>query len=139
MTPHIALQIGPAPISSPVRHISDALQDPIDAVADAVAELVAGLYVAAIASVGAVLSGRFRDKVKVRTARREGATRLREVASGDPGEVPYSGVVEFGWLHRARGQESYPGRFPARKAVSTAKPFVRDAIAGQMMRYGFGH
>ena len=121
-------------IPDALRHLKDIFDDVIEAALDDVAAGAVTLYQNTITSVGAVLSGRFRDTVHVRSASRSGDLRERIVAS----EVPYSGVVEEGWLRRAHGQESYPGRHPAKITVESAGPIVRDAFENQFLRVGFG-
>ena len=50
------------------------------------------------------------------------------VASAD-----HARVVEFGWTLRGRGQSSYPGRFPAGRAV---EQFLTQFRSGNMFRVG---
>jgi hypothetical protein len=121
-------------IPDALRHLDQVLDDPLNQALDAIAEGIVALYKSNITSVGAVLTGRFRDTVHVRSATRAGDLKERIVAS----DAPYSGVVEYGWLDRARGQSSYPGRFPAQATVQQAGPVINLAIDNQLMRVGFG-
>lgn len=66
--------------------------------------------------VGAVRTGFFRNTIKERTLREASDFFTSEIAS----DAPYSDVIERGWIHRARGQASYPGRYPAQIAAESA-------------------
>jgi len=98
----------------------------IEQALDDVSSGLISLYQAEIEAVGAVDTGYLRDTVRVRS-RRKGE---RFVAS----DAEYSGVVEFGWINRAKGQASYPGRWPAGRAVVLLGPVVEQAFARQIRR-----
>jgi hypothetical protein len=115
------------------RNLTQVLDDPLTAALDSIAAGVIALYQTTITSVGAVLTGRFRDTVHVREASRAGDLRERIIAS----DALYSGIVEFGWIYRARGQASYPARYPALITRDAAGPIIYDAFAMQMTRMAF--
>jgi hypothetical protein len=119
-------------IPDALRHIGDIFHDPFEQAMDDIANGYVALYKGEIVSVGAVLSGRFRDRVHVRSASRYGDTIEKIIAS----EVPYSGVVEYGWIERARGQASYPGRYPAARAIDRGQLMLREAFDNQLARIG---
>lgn len=132
--PELHLNAGEIFIPDVLLRFEDVFEEPLETSAEAIARAMVVLYKDEITSVGAVLSGRFRNTVKIRSATRRGDTIERIVAS----DMPYSGVVEEGWLRRARGQESYPGRHPAERAVERALPIVRDVFETQLNRVGIG-
>lgn len=116
-------------------HIPDALRfigGDVDAIYEPVLDEVAGglvkFYQYQIMAVGAVDTAWFINHVRILAA----GSRYRIVGAGP--EVPYSGVVEHGWIERARGQASYPGRFPAGRAIGMIEPVIGDAFAHQMWR-----
>lgn len=121
-------------IPDALRHLDQVLDDPLNAALDTIADGLTALYQATITSVGAVLSGRFRDTVHAREATRRGDLKERIVAS----DMYYSGIVELGWISRARGQASYPGRYPAKLTALQAGPVIYAAFDNQMTRVGFG-
>ncbi len=84
------------------------------------------IYKQEIAIVGAVDTRFFIDTVRIRSARQG----VRMVAS----DAPYSGVVEHGWIYRARGQGSYPGRWPAARAIASLDRVIDTAFSHQLVR-----
>lgn len=72
----------------------------------------------------------------------DSSTYLDAVEPGEPVDTPggltvtveapeargYSDVVERGWRTRGRGQESYRGRYPAKRGVEAAEGDIRDAL-----------
>lgn len=116
-------------------HIPDALRHiggDIDAIFDPVLDEISGglirFYQAQIMAVGAIDTSWFINHVRLLAK----GHRYRIVGAGP--EVPYSGVVEHGWIERAQGQLSYPGRWPAARAIGMMEPVIGDAFAHQMWR-----
>lgn len=132
--PELHLDVGEVFIPDVLLRFQDVFEEPLETSAEAIAQAMVILYKDSITSVGAVLSGRFRNTVRIRSATRRGDVIERIVAS----DMPYSGVIEEGWLRRAHGQESYPGRHPAERAVERALPVVRDVFETQFNRVGIG-
>jgi len=65
-----------------------------------------------------------------RSVRKRGRGRFeKEVVADTPALV-----IEHGWIKRARGQDSYPGRWPAGRAVVLLGPVVEQAFDRQMRR-----
>jgi hypothetical protein len=115
-----------AHIPNALRQIGGDVDSIFEPALDEIASGLIRLYQAQIMAVGAIDSGDFINTVEVR----EKGHRYRIVAS----KVSYSGVVEHGWIERARGQASYPGRFPAARAIGQLTPVIGDAFAHQMWR-----
>jgi hypothetical protein len=132
------IQIGDVVIPDAIHNMSQELGEPIsEGIADEVAEEVAVRYRGAIEAVDAIDSGRFHNNVHARAAVRTGEFYERTVISEDEeGPIPYSDVIERGWINRARGQASYPGRYPAMKAVDNLQPVVDESLIHQLERYG---
>lgn len=97
-----------------------------EAALDTIAWGLVNIYQAEIEEVKAVRTGFFRDTVRVR----QSARLIRWVGS----LANYAAVVEHGWIYRARGQQSYPGRFPAARAIARLDTVVEDAFFHQLMR-----
>ena len=93
--------------------LSRTLQKPISEVDDAVAYYLADAYRSFITAVGAVDTGEFLFSVHVEEGPQGGGISTKYVVA----DVDHAAIVEFGWTDRAAGQSSYPGRFPAQKAV----------------------
>ena len=121
--------IGEVHVPDALRNFYAFFEDPVEAALDDIAKETVTLYQSFIEEVGAVSSGDFRDTVRVR----EVSLGERIVAS----DVAYSGVVEYGWINRARGQESYPGRHPAQMTVDALDSVVHDAFETQFIRAGW--
>lgn len=120
----------PGLMVSPIPEIPEAItfidNRQIEAALDDVSSGLVRVYKEEIEAVGAVDSGHLRDTVRVRSRRRG----ERYVAS----DAEYSGVVEHGWINRAKGQASYPGRWPAGRAIVLLGPVVEEAFARQLRR-----
>lgn len=116
----------PVLIPDGIRTLAPDIQDYSEDALEDIAEGLVGLYQAEIQAVNAIDTRFFIDTVRIRFATRG----ERHVAS----DAPYSGIVEHGWINRGRGQESYPGRFPAAKAVSRLEPVIEDAFTRQLFR-----
>lgn len=102
-------------------HLSSEFQRPVEEFKDAVLNYVADAYKFYVVAVGAVDTGELLESIHV-----EGNS---IVASSQ-----HAKVVEIGWTERAKGQASYPGRFPAQKAVeytleSLQNGNLKDALA----------
>lgn len=93
--------------------LSGALQKPISEVDDAVAYFLADAYRSFIVAVGAVDTGELLFAVHVEEGGEGGGLSTKYVVA----DVDHAAIVEIGWTDRAAGQASYPGRFPAQKAV----------------------
>lgn len=115
-----------AHVPDALRHIGGDVDSVFEPALDEIAKGLIKLYQYRIMAVGAIDSGDFINTVEVR----EKGSRYRVVGS----QVSYSGVVEFGWIERAQGQASYPGRFPAAQAIGMMEPVIADAFAHQMWR-----
>lgn len=76
-------------------------------------------------AVSAVDTGQTKDSVRKRVISKY----VREVVADSPARI-----IEHGWIYRARGQDSYPGRWPAGKAVVMLDAFVVSAFTRQLMR-----
>lgn len=96
------------------EHSEDAL--------DRIAESMAGLYVEEARAVGADLSGAFIRGIGVVPSTFPGERTVR-------GDTRYSGVIEEGWIWRAGGQDSYPARWPAARAVDRAEEAIDAAFS----------
>lgn len=112
----------PVLIPDALRHLEGELSDfavePLDEVADGIARR----YQEEIEAVHAIDSRHFIDTVSSRAATR----RDERIVKSD---AEYSGVVEHGWITRAKGQDSYPGRFPAARAVASVEDIITDAYS----------
>lgn len=94
-----------------VLNLSREFQGPMDELIDAAALYISDAYKYYVVVVGAVDTGELLHSIHVE----EGPGRVKYIrASAD-----HAMVVEVGWIHRARGQASYPGRYPAQKAVES--------------------
>lgn len=116
-------------------HIPDAVRNigaDIDKVFEPALDLIAGglakFYQYQVMAVGAVDTSWFINHIRVF----EKGSRYRVVGAGP--EVDYSAIVEHGWIERAQGQLSYPGRWPAARAIGMMPPLIHDAFASQMWR-----
>lgn len=116
-------------------HIPDALRHiggDVDAIFEPALDEIAGglvrLYVAQTLAVGAVDTTWFINHIRVFGK----GHRYRVVGAGP--EVDYSAVIEHGWIERAQGQASYPGRWPGARAIGLMEPIIGDAFAHQMWR-----
>jgi hypothetical protein len=98
------------------RDVGDMNEDALDRLADN----MAGLYQEEARAVGADASGFFISQIAVAPAGHPGERMVR-------GAARYSGVIEEGWIWRAKGQESYPARWPAARAVDRADEAVQAA------------
>lgn len=95
---------------------------------NALIEITDGLVVTyqyQIEEVGAVDTGETRDSVR----RRARSKYVKEVIANSPALI-----IEHGWIYRARGQDSYPGRWPAGRSVVMLDAFVVSAFTRQLMR-----
>lgn len=81
-------------------------------------------------------TGRFQDSIGARDAVMMGD--VRTILINAPAAEQYSGVYEFGWTNRARGQLSYPGRYAAKRAIETADHTIKELIdeAGKKIERG---
>lgn len=86
------------------------------------------LYKEEITAVDAIATRFFNDTVAVQEPHRLNERTVKSAAS-------YGGIVEIGWVYRARGQESYPGRFPAARAIERIEPEIEDAFSQVMARF----
>lgn len=116
----------PVLIPAGIRTLAPDVQDYSEDALQEIAEGLVGLYKQEIIAVGAVDTRFFLDTVGIRFASRG----ERQVAS----DAFYSGIVEHGWIWRARGQDSYPGRFPAGRAIAQLEPVIEDAFTRQLYR-----
>ena len=121
-----SLEIAAMPAPGSLRNLAQEIGQIGELALTDIGDDFVSLYQQEIAAVGAVDSGDFMNTVKVRRQ----AWHQRDIASG----VAYSGVVEEGWTKRARGQESYPGRFPAKRAIARMGPIIQSAFNNQLMR-----
>lgn len=102
-------------IPSEVLHLSRELQSPINEIHDAAAQYLSDSYKFYVAAVGAVDTGDLITSIHVEEGPSGGVLHQKYVVAG----VPYAIVVETGWTERGQGQASYPGRFPAQKAIES--------------------
>lgn len=117
----------PVSISDALRRLGPDVDDMAEEALKEIAEGTVALYQGQIMAVKAIDTGYFINTVHVRSA----TSRFeREIAS----EAPYSGIVEHGWIYRGKGQESYPGRFPAARTIPQLAPIIGDAFAHQLGR-----
>lgn len=122
------LVTGPIEIPSALLRFGSDFGEGIERALDEIGEQGTTLYQQEGEAVGARDSGHFIDTIHVRDASR----RLTRVIASD---ASYSGVIEDGWQTRGRGQESYPGRHPAQRAIEKFEPVVQDAFLHQFGRH----
>jgi hypothetical protein len=96
-----------------LQDLSGHLQRPIEQIDDAVAYYLADSYKYYIVAVGAVDTGELLMSVHVEEGPSGGGLHTKYVIA----DADHAKIVETGWLNRAKGQASYPGRYPAQKAV----------------------
>lgn len=113
-------------IPDAVRFVGADIDDASELALEEIGIGLVGLYKGEAAAVGAIDTRFFIDTIGVRYA-----TRFER---GVGSLAPYSGVIEHGWIYRARGQASYPGRFPAARAVARLDSVIEDAFSRQMRR-----
>lgn len=94
--------------------LQEELEVPMDELLLASAEYTRDIYRYYIDLVEAVRTGDLMGSVHIEDGpvAKGGKKQKYIVASAD-----YAKVVEYGWTERGRGQDSYPGRFPAQLAV----------------------
>lgn len=117
-----------AHIPDALRHIGGDVDSIYDPALQEIGEGLVKYYQYQIAAVGAIDTAWFINHVRILNKGH------RYVVVGAGPEVNYSAVVEHGWIERARGQASYPGRFPAGRAIGMIEPLIQDAFAHQMWR-----
>jgi hypothetical protein len=116
----------PVLIPSALRELGQDIESDAEAALVEIAEGLVTIYQEEIEAVGAVDTRFFLETVDIRYA-----TRFER---GVGSRAFYAGVVEHGWTARARGQESYPGRFPAARAISRLEPVIESAFDRQLRR-----
>lgn len=116
----------PIEIPSGIRFLEANVGKAYDNALDEIAGGLAEIYRDEIQAAGAVDTRFFIDTVGIRYAKRN----ERGVGS----LAGYAGVVEHGWIYRGQGQKSYPGRFPAAKAIVKLDAVVYDAFERQLYR-----
>lgn len=92
-----------------VFNLSQEFQSPIEELSEVSANYLADAYRFYVVAVGAVDKGELLYSIHVEDG--PGFTKW-VVASANHGMI-----VELGWIDRAQGQASYPGRHPAEKAI----------------------
>lgn len=97
-----------------VMHLSREFQNPIGEFADAAAHYLADSYKFYVVDVGAVDSGELLYSIHVEEGASGGDHEKKYVVAG----ANHAMVVEIGWTERGQGQASYPGRYPAAKAIA---------------------
>lgn len=107
-------------------NLSDSLQRPIEQIDEAITYFLADAYRTFIVAVGAVDKGELLFAVHVEEGPSGGGLHTKYVVA----DVDHAAVVEFGWTERASGQASYPGRFPAEKAVEFT---LRELESGRIL------
>jgi hypothetical protein len=122
------IEILAAHVPDALRHIGGDVDSVFDPALDEIAEGIIKVYQYQILAVGAIDTGWFINHVRLLAK----GHRYRVVGAGP--EVPYAGVVEHGWIERAKGQLSYPGRWPAARTIGMLEPIIGDAFAHQMWR-----
>jgi hypothetical protein len=102
-------------IPAGVLNLSQELQSPIEDVSDAATHYLSDAYKFYVVEVGAVDSGELLFSIHVEEGASGGDYHRKYVRAG----AAHAMVVEVGWTERGQGQASYPGRFPAQKAVES--------------------
>lgn len=108
----LSLRLNPV-VPDVVYDISGQLQRPMEEVKDAIVYYLADAYRSFIVAVGAVDKGHLLFSVHVEEGPSGGGMFIKYVVA----DVNHAAIVELGWTNRAQGQASYPGRYPAQKAV----------------------
>jgi hypothetical protein len=122
-------------VPAELQDLSRHLQQPIEKIDDAIAFYLADSYRYYVQAVGAVDTGELLFSIHIEQGASGGGINTKYVvASAD-----HAKIVETGWLLRARGQTSYPGRYPAQKAKDATMSEIRsgkivDALEWRMGR-----
>lgn len=96
-----------------VLHLSETFEGRIDKLHDAAALYLSDAYKYYIYVVGAVDTGELLGSVHIEEGPSGGGDHIKYIVAG----ADHAMVVETGWILRAQGQASYPGRFPAQRAL----------------------
>lgn len=116
-------------------HLSRQFQEPLEELSDAVAHYLEDAYKYYSVVVGAVDTGEHLFSIHVEEGPSGGDEYQKYVVASSG----HSMVIEIGWTERAKGQASYPGRFPAEKAVEfliqgLESGRVQDALSWRLGR-----
>jgi len=118
-----------------VLNLSEELKAPIEEIQYAAAHYVADAYRYYVVAVGAVDTGAFLYSIRTEDGPYgSGITQSKYVVS----QINYAKVVELGWVDRGRGQASYPGRFPAKKAVESLLRGLQDGSLLEALTWRMG-
>lgn len=117
-----------------VMHLSRELRIPIEELGNASAHYLADAYKFYVVEVGAVDSGELLYSIHVEEGASGGSHERKYVRAS----ANHAMVVEIGWTERAQGQESYPGRFPAAKAVEFLLEGLRNGNVVDALNWRLG-
>ena len=120
------VEIGFVRIPEAIRYLGPDINKATEPALDEIAKGVIRLYKEEITAVDAIDTGFFINTVHTRFA-----TKGERVIASD---ANYSQVIETGWAKRAGGQASYPGRFPATRAIARTGPVIENAFDRALRR-----
>jgi hypothetical protein len=109
-----------------ILQMHEDFQVPIQMLSEASANYLADMYRYYIAAVGAVDTGELIESVHIVDGSDSADDHLKYVRAG----AGHAAVIEYGWTNRAKGQLSYPGRFPAQKAFES---FIEKMDSGEIV------
>jgi len=110
-----------------ILHLSQEFQVPIDEFTTVFAEYVRDIYRYYVDQAGAIRSGAFLESIHIE----EGSDERQKYVKAD---AKYSKVVEMGWTERGRGQDSYPGRYPARDTIEFVIASLDSGLASDAVK-----
>jgi hypothetical protein len=117
-----------------VMHLSRELQSPINELSDASAQYLSDAYKYYVVVVGAVDTGELLYSIHVEEGPSGGDSHRKYVVAG----ANHAKVVEIGWIERGQGQASYPGRFPAQKAIEFLLEGLQNNRVVDALRWRLG-
>jgi hypothetical protein len=98
------------------------------AMIDEIAPALVSHWGTALGEVGAVDKGTYLESIEAGVPASFSGGDVTAITIEAPAAEQYSDVVERGWLKRGKGQESYPGRFPVKRAIEEADPEIVKAL-----------
>lgn len=117
-----------------VMHLSRELQVPIEHLSDAAAHYLSDAYKHYVVEVGAVDTGELLESIHVEEGASGGGEHRKYVIAS----ANHALVVEIGWTERGQGQASYPGRYPAAKAVEFLLEGLRSGQVVDALNWRLG-